>query len=277
MSTDIQALRAYFFKLGVNPEIADIYMALHAYGPQSISSVARHSGIDRTRIYRILDELKLSGLVEVETHNKYSILRAAPISNLQIIITQKEQEIRDLQSELHDLQIALHGSVMSSPTTRVQFYEGLDGLKQMIWNQTRSKGENLSILYENMQNRTKENFFARWARACNEAGLTFRGIISDHFIETQQEWYNTHDNERLASWKSRYIADSVFPITHSTIIYDDVTAYYNWRGGKVFGIEITNSEIADAQRHFFEMLWAQGIDVDDLKGLKQTLIDQKNT
>jgi hypothetical protein len=60
--------------------------------------------------------------------------------------------------------------------------------------------------------------------------------------------------------------EHLFPITHSTVIYGDVTAYFNWKDGEIFGIEIYNQQIADAQRQFFEMLWRQGVPVDDLVG-----------
>lgn len=265
---DTSAIRAYFFKLGLEPEIADIYFALHAYGRQTISDVARNSGVERTRIYRLLDTLKDSGLVEVETEYKRNMLSAAPITNLQILISKKEQEVRDLQAELQDLHRALNHAELHSPATSVRFYQGAEGIKQMVWNQTKSNSENLAIMYENMQIRTKLKFFERWVRACNERGLTFRGIISDNFIRTQQEWYGEHSNERLASWSSRYVPDTLFKINHSTVIYDDIVAYYNWKGGEIFGIEIRNQQIADSQRFFFEALWAQGKDVDDLKGLR---------
>lgn len=249
--------------------MADIYLALHAYGPQSISALARRSGVERTRIYRLMDKLKSSTLIEVETHNKYSIFRAAPITNLQVLISKKEQEVRDLQSELVELHRALHHSKITSAVTRVQMYQGLDGIKQMMWNQTHTKGENLSILYENMQGRTKESFFVRWARACNEADIQFRGIVGDHFVKTQQQWYDGHTNERLKKWKAGYLPSSIYPITHSTIIYNDVTGYFNWKGGEIFGLEITNQEIADSQRKLFEMLWAMSIEIDDLKGFQR--------
>lgn len=266
MFTDTQAIRAYFFKLGLSSEIVDIYLALHAYGPQSISELARRSGIERTRIYRLMDELTTSNLIEVETKYKRSIFRAAPITNLQILIAKKEQEVRDLQTELTAIHHDLSRSNLASSATRVQLYQGEEGLKQMYWNQTKSKTENLSILYENMQIRTNSVFFERWAKTCNERDMKFRGIISDNFISTQQKWYSNHSNERLANWQSRYVPDSVFPITHSTVIYDDVSSYYNWKNGEVFGIEVYNSQIADSQRQFFEMLWNQALPVDDLVG-----------
>lgn len=268
MFSDTQAVRAYFFKLGLASEMADIYLALHAYGPQSISELSRHAGVERTRIYRLMDDLTSSSLIEVETHYKKSVFRAAPISNLQILITKKEQELKDLQSDLNQLEQKLAGWSNHSPATRVQFYKGIEGVKQMYWNETKASTENLSILHENMQIRTNVSFFERWAHACNERGLTFRGIINDNFIRTQQEWYGEHSNERLASWVSRYLPDSVFLISHSVIVYDDVTAYYNWKDGEIFGVEMYNQEIADSQRQFFEMLWSQGLLVDDLKGLE---------
>lgn len=261
--TDTQVIRSYFFKLGLSSEIADIYLALLAYGPQTISDVARHSGVERTRVYRLMDELTVSNLIEVETRYKRNILHAAPITNLQILLTKKEQELEELRYGLEDIHKRIGAGSLASPTTRVQAYKGSDGLRQMFWNQTRSKSENLSILHENMQRYTNENFFDRWARTCNEHKLTFRSILGDSFIESQRTWYTGHSNERLAAWSGRYVPEGVFPITHSTVVYDDVTSYYNWKDGEIFGIEIYNAQIAEAQKQFFEMLWTLGRDFDD--------------
>jgi sugar-specific transcriptional regulator TrmB len=75
MPDDTAVLRTYFRKLGLEPEVADLYLALHAYGPQTISELSRHSKVERTRIYRLIDVLLEANLIEVETHYKRSILR----------------------------------------------------------------------------------------------------------------------------------------------------------------------------------------------------------
>ena len=264
MSGDTQAIRAYFFKLGLSSEIADVYLALYAYGEQTISELARTSGVERTRIYRLMDELRATNLIEVESQYKRNILRAAPISNLQILLSKKEEDLRVLSKGLGDLQTLLTQN-SAVDATKVQAYRGIDGVKQMFWNQTRGKSENISILYENMQSRTKLIFFERWVRIMNERNMQSRSIIGDNFVRTQQEWYRKNNNERIANWQGRYVPDGVFPITHSVVVYDDVTSYYNWKDGEIFGIEIYNQQIADAQRQFFEMLWLQGQAIDDLK------------
>lgn len=273
MTAHLQAVREYFAKLNFEPEIADVYMTLHKYGAQTISEVARNSGVERTRLYRMMDVLTGSGLVEVEVQYKRSILRAAPISNLQILISEKEQELRELHAELKTLESTLTIQQMHSATTRVQFYQGAEGIKQMMWNETKAEGEVLAVLFENMQSATNASFFERWVRTCNQNGTTSRGIVGDNFIASQQKWYAKNTNERLAKWQSRYVSEDVFPIRHSTIVYDNVTAHYNWKGDQVFGVEIINDEIAGSQRQFFELLWRQAQDVDDVTG--KSLPDSK--
>jgi len=258
MPNDIEPMHQYFAKLGLEREIADIYLVLQAYGPQSLLQLARNTKLERTRLYRLLDTLTSNHLLEIETHYKRKLYKAAPISNLQILITEREQEIRDLHAGLSELQSRYQTASDHSPLTHVQFYRGNDGVKQMYWNQTKAQSESLSILYENMQGRTNLAFFERWVERCNARDMKFRSIVGDHFLQTQQTWYTKHNNEKLAHWEGRYLPDSAFAITHSSVTYDDVVAYYNWKDGEIFGLEIYNQEIADSQRQLFEMLWAQG-------------------
>jgi sugar-specific transcriptional regulator TrmB len=258
MPNDISPMHEYFARLGLEPEIAEIYLALQAYGPQSLLQLARNSKVERTRLYRLLDTLTECQLIEIEELYKRKIYKAAPISNLQGLLTKREQEVRDLQKELLVLQENYATNALHSPLTHVQFYRGSEGVKQMFWNQTRAKSESLSILYENMQSKSNSAFFERWVERCNEQGLHFRSIVGDHFLATQKDWYDSHENEKLTHWEGRYVAGAVLPITHSMVTYDDVVAYYNWKDGEIFGLEIYNQEIASAQRHIFESFWDKG-------------------
>lgn len=255
MEQDTIAVRSYFIKLGLAQEIADIYLSLYASGPQTISELSRTSGVERTRIYRLLDTLMESNLVEIESHYKRGVIKAAPIANLNILISKKEQELKGLQDELGLIEQVLARNSISSPATRVQFYSGPMGAKQMFWNQTKARTEIRSILFENMQINTNGRFFERWVRACNDADLQLRSVFGEAFMKSQKDWYTSHTNERLTNWEGRYIADDVFTIKHSTIIYDNVVGYFNWKDGEVFGIEIYNKDIADSQLQLFELLW----------------------
>jgi len=251
-------LEDYFVKLGLESDAATLYMALQAHGPQTISELARSSGIERIRIYRMLDDLQAAGVVEIESRYKRSIIHAASFSSLQVLLVKREQELQDLQQEYSQLSMQFSGREMHSRATRVQFYEGMDGIKQMLWGQTTAKSrENISILYDNMQNKTNATFFERWAQRCNERGLRFRGIVGDHFLKTQEAWYKTHTNERLAHWEARQIPETILKLEYSTVVYDDTILQYNWNSDLIFGIEIQNAPMARMYRQLFELVWLQ--------------------
>ncbi|HSD56434.1 MAG TPA: helix-turn-helix domain-containing protein, partial [Candidatus Saccharimonadales bacterium] len=104
MSMDASAVRVYFAKLGLEQEIADIYMALYAHGPQHIAALSRLSGVERTRIYRLIDTLLESNLIEVDSSHTRGIIKAAPISNLRILINRRNEELKNLTDELELLE-----------------------------------------------------------------------------------------------------------------------------------------------------------------------------
>jgi len=265
MMDNTVVLRAYFEELGIDPNATDLYLTLQLHGAQTISELSRNAGIERTNVYRLIEKLKTVHLVEIEKKYKQSIVHMAPVANLHIFFSKKEQELRSQQARLALIEdMFVQRDTLSSPATQIQVYRGTESVKQMLWNQTRVAGENLSILRENMQSRTDAAFFDRWVRRCNGRQIRCRSIISDEFIASQRSWYAKHANERLAHWESRYVPVGIFPITHSVVIYGNVVAYYNWKGSEVFGVEIYSQEIADSQRLFFEMLWGRSVSVDGL-------------
>jgi sugar-specific transcriptional regulator TrmB len=260
MLIDKEAIRAYFSRLGLESEIADMYLALHAYGPQTISELSRTSKVERTRIYRLIDKLLASNLIEVESHYKRGIIKAAPIANLHILINEKEQELKSLQDELGLIEQVLARNSLDSSNTRVQFYHGPEGIRQMLWNQLRAKTEIVGYNYQVLDVPTGRTFMKRWAQEFEKRQLKCRIISGDEFAQSWRDF--TPESEqttegRIAGITYHCIDKSDFQITHSCEVYDDVVNYYNWKDTEVFGFEIHNKDIADAQRHFFELLWAK--------------------
>lgn len=257
MLPEATTIRTYFSKLGLDKEIADIYLALHTHGPQTISELSRNAHVERTRIYRLIDKLMASNLIEVESRYKRGVIKAAPIANLHILISQKEQELRSLQDELGLIEQTLARNSLSSPDTRVQFYQGPEGIRQMQWNLFRAKKEIRSMMHGPMQDTTGDSFFRRWTDKWNQGNWKCHILLDDHFLERSNAWHKKNPNVVPKSHFSRVLKPAQFLIKFEADIYDDVVAYYNWHGGEIFGIEIYNKEIAEFQRAFFEMLWLQ--------------------
>jgi hypothetical protein len=255
---DNAKLRKYFEGLGLEAELAGLYLALHKHGPQTMSELARSSGIERTRIYRLSDQIKSSGLFMTETKYKRSVFEAAPIGNVEILLARREQELKGLRMDLATIEQHFQQTELSARATRVNFYQGAEGAKQMLWNETRAQTRVDAILYQNMQVNTKRAFFEHWVQTCNERDIHFRGIVGESFNASQVLWSKRYQTEKLVHWQPRYIEPELLPITNNVIIYDDVVAYYQWNGDEIFGIEVHNQAIADTQRRLFEMAWQLG-------------------
>lgn len=254
MATDVRAIRTYFSKLGLDNEIADIYLALHSYGPQSISQLSRNARVERTRIYRLIDQLMDSNLIEVESHNTRGIIKAAPIANLHILIAQKEQELKSLQDELSLIEQVLARNSLSSPIGRVQVYEGAEATKQIWHNVAAATTEVLAILYKDLSEAMDADFHRRWVESVNQHEIRFRIIYDEGLHRTPQM---PTDTVYPRTWEPRHVAKDTFPVTHTSIIYNDVIASFFWQGNQVFGMEVYNSEAANAQRAYFELLWVK--------------------
>lgn len=256
MLTDTSAIRTYFAKLGLEREIADLYLALHTHGPQSISELSRNAHVERTRIYRLIDKLLASNLIEVETQYKRGIIKAAPIANLHILITQKEQELHSLQDELDLIQQMLARNSLSSPVTRLQSYHGRAGIRQMLWNELNTKSSIIGYHYQILDTGTGNAFMQRWAEEFEKRQLQRQIMFDDTYVKSWQA--RKPLGNRIKGITYHHLdSRAFFPVTHSCDVYDNVVAYYNWHGTEIFGIEIYNQQIADAQRQLLKGLWTK--------------------
>ncbi len=238
-----------------NQAAGEIYASLVKHGAQTISQLARTSGVERTRIYRSLNELQSLQLVEVELQPHRQIIHPASINNLQNVIAAKKAELEVISKDVELIDGVIKKGFSAGISTSVKFYRGQDGIEQMFWNQTKTTGPMVSILSENMQSHTSKAFFSRWVEKCNERGITSRSIIDNHFIELQKKWYGGEFSHSMKRWQARKMPDYISTIPHRTSIYDSVTNYFSWEDGDAFGIEIYNQDIADSQRQYFELLW----------------------
>lgn len=246
MLPETSAIRSYFAKLGLEEEIADIYLALHVHGPQTISQLARNARVERTRIYRLIDKLMDSNLIEVEPQHKRGVIKAAPIANLRILISQREQELRSLQDELGLIEQVLARNTLSSPALRIQLYTGPTGAKQMRMNMTNTKSELLSILSRDPREETSPQSIQEWIVQCEEQKIQSRVLSA---IPASQPSF-----PYPRGWGVRSLRQS--PInTYNLVIYDAVVATFHWENNTTFGMEIHSKEIADTQKAYFEMLW----------------------
>ena len=241
--------------LGLSDKQAEIYLLLLKQGITSLLGLSRRTTINRTTIYRIVEDLKKLNLVEEVVDDRGTKVKAVKPENLQLLLTQKETELNLLKNHLPDL-ISVLSAIKDkpSPSTQVVYFRGLTGLKQLLWNTLKAKTGVVGYGFKDWNVGVGKEF----AEKIRQEYIN-RNIKSLELLNTLDQNQSFTDlNNYKQVYEGRMIPGSVVEIKHDTYIYNDVFAFYHFYQEELFGIEIHNAEIAKTQKQIFEVLWKLG-------------------
>jgi len=248
-------LKTFLIKLGLDNQESDIFANLYKLGPATIFQLSKESKINRTTLYRRIEEMQQKGLLETIVEEKRLLVKAVDFAQLENLVMQKADEAEFLQKNISTIKSLLNSEYgMIQPGTKVLFYKGQEGIRQMVWHTLRAKSEIVGFTFRDLTEAVGLKFASRWHEEFLVRGLRMRDIIGDEYLNNQKKEF-AYSRE---VFQSRYLPSSILSIDHQTDIYDDVVAFYNWHEGEVFGVEIQNDKVASMQRQIFEILWGMG-------------------
>jgi hypothetical protein len=248
-------------EIGLTGDEAKIYLRL-LEKPSTHLKLSRDTGIARTKVYRIADELSKRSLIAKHTDDRGTFLVAADPATLEVEVATQEARLTKQRSVLNDLLPALD-SLASQPSDSqfvVRTYEGERGLKQMWWHELKTKGELLTFGYSTIEMMIPNHRWAEKHRALAvKAGYGIRDLLND--IATHKPTF-TGNEAYLRRYQCRAIAADILPLnTIQIVTYNDTTAFYHREKGQLIGVEIINHDIALVMRTMFEAYWRQAVDV----------------
>lgn len=255
MASNQQLVRTYFTKLGFENEIADIYLSLYSLGPQNVSQLSRNARIERTRIYRLIDDLLASQLIAVESHSSRALLQAAPISNLQSLIIQRRQEADELEDGLQLLEKALRQNSITTPQANIVARHGAaatEFLAQQLASVEYCLLGSAGIDFVVSQIQTQHN---------SSAPLTCP-ILSNEKIVFDATVGNNHDNQAHSVIEQRHndhyvLPKTLFTIQESMFITGDTTILLTTVNGDTQLLSIRNQSLAISNKQLCIMLLSQ--------------------
>jgi hypothetical protein len=134
----------------------------------------------------------------------------------------------------------------------VHTYDGVDGFKQMLWHELKTKGEELIFGCGTIDDLVSDAHWAEKHRQMTiDAGYTIREILNNG----DKEKPFTLNDKFMSRYSHRFIPSTVLPLGQQTCIYNDTTAIYHWRHDQKVGLEITSAPFAAMMRDVFEMYW----------------------
>lgn len=244
----------FFLNLGFSQEESTIYTTLLKDGPQTVLQLSRNTTINRTTLYRILDKLHSQKLVEEIIEEYKKLYKAVDFHTIDLLVKEQENRAQFLKTTFPEINALLTSNSSSQPGTKVIFYRGNDGIKQMAWNTLKANKVCLGYTYREFEEVVGRKFAEDWRDEFIARNLVFREIYSNELYRSKQRGAHpiTHS---YPDFHERYIKPEILNINHQMDIYNDVITIYNWHEGEVFGVEIYNEKVATMHKQLFEIVW----------------------
>lgn len=244
------------YRLGLDTDQAKVYLAL-LEKPMSHLEIARKTSVNRTKVYRIADDLIKRGLIAENQDETGRQLIANDPANLEISIKTDEEEVerkkQTLQSALPGLQtLFASGSLPGESDFEVNTYEGSDGFKQMLWNELKTKDEIVIFGSGTIADLVGSR---RWAEKHREKTIESGYKIREVLNPNGKPNVFTENENFMQQYNRRYVPVNILPLTHQLCVYNNTVAIYSWVNDQKVGVEIVNKQFAEMQRSIFEEYW----------------------
>lgn len=248
----------FLSNLGFTKDEISIYTALSSCGPLTLLETARKTKIERTKLYRLIDELIEKGIIEEIPQYKRKTIRATSISTIEMLV--KDQQIKSelLTKTFPTFLTALQTFQPNISKNNVVYYHGQEGLRQMAWHILRTKGLYYTYSYRFWDEILGEKFTVSLNEEMVSRNMKVHDIYSDQYFEYKAQWLKKHGHKPKGDWsfwRSRFISEKILKVDQNIDIYNDVVAYYHWEGNETFGVEIYNERVATFHKQMHNIVW----------------------
>lgn len=236
---------------------AKIYLEL-LQTPSTHLQLSHATGVNRTKVYRIIEALEARSIVARRTDDRGTFLTAADPAALEVSLANKQQKLSKQRDILSQLVPTLNGLASKSDSAFiVRNYDGAAGLKQMCWHELKSRGETLALGNGTIEQQVGDD---RWA-----AHFRKRQMEVDYRLrEIINYGYTKEDLPELASkalleskrYSMRKLPADIVAFDSQIVIYNDTVAIYHWKHDQKVGIEIINPGFSKTMRQIFEYYWS---------------------
>lgn len=238
-------------KLNLEDFEVDIYWALLIEGKQSVYKLAKDLQIPRSTMYGYVSTLIAKGyLVWSNTKKSVKCVEAVRPENVKRVFELEKRKIDEYENVLTDLNTFVLDLNKQPLQLNIRYYEGVEGLEQIVWNTLSCKSGNMYGFCDWDRNHYLPNSFIE----LHKKEVWIRGP-KDHIIAKKERIHDVADLKKDYPIEVRGLSTHKFYINGDTYIYDNIFAATMIKDGKINGFEIENEEFAKLQLSTFMLLW----------------------
>ncbi len=234
---------------GLNKKQASVYLACLESGRTSVQNISKKTGIKRTSVYDLVTGLIEQGLIIQTIKGKKRFFVAEDPKIIKKRLMQKQNEFDELLPELQSL-YSIPGH-----KPKIEYYEGIDGIKQVLEKTLTSKEKELkSILpLKDFLDLVGEEFFHHYTQKRIKHGYTLRTIrpITKEIARAVKKYHwGTNKNQK----REVRLAPKYFQFSMAMYLFDNKVILMSSKK-EIFAFIIESDEFAYNQKALFEVLW----------------------
>lgn len=240
-------------KNGFSTKEARVYLAILEYGESTASMISKKAKVERSTVYDVVSDLKNKGLVFVQ--DKKSVRHFSALSP-EILIERFRDNLKRAESIMPDL-ISMAYSSPIKPRTK--FYEGINGLKQVLRDFSHSN-EN-SYLFTDYKKMPEELRDFLWEEVIPERKKrdSFARLIVPNNKANREE--SKKDKARFGEHRMvEFPISEVNPLELS--LYGTSTvAFISYSKNEMFAFTINSLAIHSVLKNIFWLIWNNTRDI----------------
>lgn len=257
---DFAILRKELEKFGLSKNQAEIYLLLVSRGELRIQEIVELSGVARSSVYESLHVLFELGIAEEVVENNFKKIRPYSIGIIKHGLDDQVSYLTKLQSDLADLEksINLASTANTANLTKIRYYKGRSGARQIFWNSLKAKGTAFIYSDYGRARYVGKKFYESFVTESKKRDIKENVIMNTNPATWQSIKRFNYTGSPIARTKVenlRFLDQKYLDIKGDTLIYDNIYAQVYLKNVEITGFEIESAQFADTQRSFYRILW----------------------
>jgi sugar-specific transcriptional regulator TrmB len=237
-------------ELGLSLEEAKVYITILELGGGYVSTIAKKSGVNRVACYHTLGKLLDRGIINSLEKNN---VKYFAVENVKVIVDKQKELLKKAERLLPELGALVNKSAYRP---KMQYYEGLNGIKNIFEDTLTTKKELLGYTnLSDLPNVLPEDYLKDWAKRKIDLGIKTRMLspISKDGLKYTKKYYPKGFNDNLV--EILFVNSKQFLFEYEINIYDNKVSIVSLNPDELIGLIIESPIYANTQRAIFNLAW----------------------
>jgi len=238
-----------FDELGLKEEHLKIYKASLSWGETTISNLAYKSGIARTTVYELIDELVNIGIIKTSIKKGKKLYSPAQPEFLMGLLKKKSSELEDLiynfNNQMKELK-AIENTKKLKP--KVYMLEGAEGVMQAYEMTFEAKEVLVQCLTDDYGDVSEEFFNDYFERFFKQSDIKSKEILAENEDEEYIKKYGSGKNLQLR-----------VPVKGETatdfMVFEDKVVFVSFAKGGSYALLVDDAKVASCMRNIYNLAW----------------------